>query len=392
MSVHPAVSEASAAPAAPLPEATPEPAAIPAPAATPVRARPFDRRHAALTIIAILAILFALRSAREFVIPLILAVILSYALEPVVAFLGRRLRVPRVLSAPLVILALIGIVIYGASALQNQVGSIVEALPQTAQKVARSVESFTREHGSLLDKLRSSASALGGPEKPGGARVVVQGSSDRLDSVLLAGSMGVATLLGQAAMVLFLVFFLLLSGDIFKRKFIKVCGHTLSEKKISVHMLDQINRSIRLYMAMMVITNVVLALVTWAAFRWIGLENAGTWAVVAGALHVVPYFGPLLVAVLTGLAAVVQFGELGPGLLTAGTSLLIAVLIGFVVQTWMTGRIARMNPVAVFVALLLFSWIWGIWGTLLSIPIAVIAKVVADHIEGLEGLAEFLGE
>ncbi|MCC3263412.1 AI-2E family transporter, partial [Paenibacillus polymyxa] len=85
-------------------------------------------------------------------------------------------------------------------------------------------------------------------------------------------------------------------------------GNTLSQKKISVHMLDQINNSIHMYMAMMLVTNVALGLLSWVAFRWLGLENAATWAVVAGALHIIPYFGPLMTAVGTGIAGLVQFG------------------------------------------------------------------------------------
>jgi len=107
---------------------------------------------------------------------------------------------------------------------------------------------------------------------------------------------------------------------------------------------------------------------------------------------VVPYFGALLIAICLGIAAFMQFGTFGLAAAAAGGSLLIATLIGSVVTTWTTGRMARMNPVAVFVALLLFTWLWGTWGMLLAIPLAVIAKVIADHVEGLEFLAEFLGE
>jgi predicted PurR-regulated permease PerM len=356
--------------------------------------RAFDRRHAPLSIIAILAVIFGLHFARDFVIPLVLSIILSYALDPAVSFLNRRARIPRVVSATMVVMMLVAVVVFGMFALRGQVLSIVDSLPQTAQKVSRSVESFTAGSGSMMDKLRAAANTISTQEKPkpGTERVVVAPPADRLQDMLLAGSMGIAAFFGQGLMVVFLVFFLLLSGDIFKRKFVHVCGRNLSEKKVSVHMLDEIHRSIRMYMMMMVATNVLLGLLSWLAFRWIGLHNAGTWAVVAGALHVIPYFGPLLTALFTGVAAVVQFGELGPALLVAGVSLLLAAVIGFLLQTWMTGRIAKMNPVAVFVILLLFTWAWGLWGTLLSIPIAVIVKVVADHVEGFQGIAEFLGE
>jgi len=198
--------------------------------------------------------------------------------------------------------------------------------------------------------------------------------------------------MAQAVVVLFLTWFLLLGGDMFKRKFIKMSGKTISRKKINVHMLDEINRSIQRYMLLLLVTNASLGICTYLLLRYLGVENAGTWSLVAAALHLVPYFGSLLTSVCLGVAAFMQFGTLPMVGATAGGSLLIATLIGNGMTTWMTGRMARMNAVAVFVSLLLFTWLWGTWGMLLAIPLAVIAKVVADHVEGLEVLAEFLGE
>jgi predicted PurR-regulated permease PerM len=192
--------------------------------------------------------------------------------------------------------------------------------------------------------------------------------------------------------VLFLTFFLLLSGDTYKRKLVRLAGPTLANRKITVRILDDINASVQRYMSMLLATNVLVALLTWLALRWIGLENAGAWAVAAGLLHVIPYFGPALTAAAIGMAAFLQFGSLSMALLPAGASLAVATFVGTFVTTWMTGRIARMNTAAVFVSLLFWAWLWGIWGMLLSIPLTVILKVVAQHVEQLEPVAELLGE
>ena len=126
--------------------------------------------------------------------------------------------------------------------------------------------------------------------------------------------------------------------------------------------------------------------------RWIGLESAGAWALAAGLLHLIPYVGPAATAASIGMAAFMQFDALSPAILVAGTSLTIATVVGTFVTTWMTGRIARMNTAAVFVSLLFWAWLWGLWGMLLSIPITVIIKVVAQHVEQLEPVAELLGD
>jgi predicted PurR-regulated permease PerM len=367
------------------------PAPAPAPALATAPRMQVDVRGMMLVILTVLASLFALRSAKEFIIPLVVSVILAYALDPVVSYLQKR-RVPRFVGAALVMLAIVAALGSCALALQGQAESIVNQLPAITTKITKTLVN-NHDDGSMMDKLQRVATVIEKSSQDTNVRrIVVDRPATRVSDLMLAGSVGLMTFIGQTVMVLFLVFFLLISGDTFRRKFIKLAGHTLSEKKISVHMLDEINKSIQRYMAMLLVTNAALAVTTWIAFRVIGLENAGTWAVVAGALHLVPYFGPVIVAICTGVAAFMQFGTLGPALLTAGASLAVATLIGTLMTSWMTGRIAKMNVVAVFISLLLFTWIWGVWGTLLSIPITMITKVVADHVDVLEPLAEFLGE
>ena len=209
---------------------------------------------------------------------------------------------------------------------------------------------------------------------------------------VLAGSMSLAAFLSQATMVIFLVFFLLLAGDTFKRKLVKLTGPSLTRKKVTVHILDDINTSIQSYMFMLLVTNILLALLMWGALRLIGLENAGAWAAFAGVAHLMPYFGPLVITVATGMAAFLQFETLSMVMLVAGASLVIATLVGMVVATWMTGKIARMNPAAVFVSLLFWGWLWGVWGLLLGVPVVMVLKVVAERVEGMEIVSELLGE
>jgi predicted PurR-regulated permease PerM len=252
-----------------------------------------------------------------------------------------------------------------------------------------------------LEKLQSAAAevekattqAAGGPaaRRPA-TRVTVEPPTFKLGSFLLDSSMGALGAVVQATMVAFLVFFLLLGGDTFKRKLVRLTGPSLSNKKITVHLLDAINGSIQKYMLMMLTTNLLVALLAWIAFGWIGLDNAGAWAAAAGLLHIVPYLGPGITAVATGMAAFMQFESFGMALLVAGASLAIATVVGTFVTTWMTGRIAHMNSAAVFISLLFWGWLWGVWGMLLSIPIIVIVMVVSQHVEQLHPLAELLGD
>jgi len=352
------------------------------------------RGELALTILAVLASLYTLHLASAFVIPVVLAVVVAYMLDPLVTLLCGR-RIPRVLGASLVLLALLAGVVCCAYLLQDQVAGLIDRLPEVATKLSRSVGALLSGDDSMVQKIRRAATVLGGTGQGPpvrGSQIVVERAGDSLNNMLLAGSVGVFAVAAQAAVVLFLAFFMLVSGDMFKRKFIKMAGTTLSQKKISVHMLDEINRQIQRYMVMLLVTNAMVGALTWLLLKWLQVDNAGTWSLAAAALHLVPYFGAVLIAVCIGLAAFMQSGDFALAAMAAGGSLLVATLIGALVTTWMTGRMAKMNAVAVFIVLLLFTWLWGTWGVLLAIPIAVIAKVVADHVEGLDVVAEFLGE
>ena len=159
-----------------------------------------------------------------------------------------------------------------------------------------------------------------------------------------------------------------------------------------MRILSDINQAIQRYMFMLLITNLLVGLLAWTAFRWIGLDNAGAWAVAAGLLHLIPYLGPGLTAVETGTVAFMQFDSFAMALLVSGASLAIATAVGTFVTTWMTGRIAGMNSAAVFIALLFWGWLWGVWGMLLSVPITVVVKVVSERVEPLQPVAELLRE
>ncbi|GAC1413167.1 MAG: hypothetical protein NVSMB6_15150 [Burkholderiaceae bacterium] len=358
-----------------------------------------DARGAALALLATLAFVFALQWAQKFFIPVIFAILISYTLNPLVSWL-ERIRLPRLIAATVVMVTLFSGLFVVGSTVRSEVQSILDELPQTTHKLSGALAKLRNDQPSMIQRIQAAANeiakatnqAAGVRTAPAKPTVAADDPSIRLTELLWAGSLGALGFVGQVTVVMFLVFFLLLSGDKFKRKLVKVTGPSFSSKKITVQILDAMNESIQRYMFMLLVTNILLAFMMWGALRWIGLENAGAWAVASGLLHVIPYFGPLIVMAATGLVAFMQFGSLSSALLVAGSSLAIATVVGTFVTTWMTGRIAKMNAAAVFTALLFWGWLWGIWGLLLGIPIVVVAKVVAEHVDGMQTFAELLSE
>ena len=362
---------------------------------------PVNARGLALAILATVAVVFALQWAEKFFVPLLLGIIMAYTLNPLVVWL-ERMKIPRMVGTSIVMIALLCAGAFTTMSLRGQVQTILEQLPEAANKISatllvmrkgqpntmQKVQAAARE----IDKATSQAGEAHATPKQTASHVVVDRPAFNLGDFLWAGSLGALAFISQATMVLILVFFLLLAGDTFKRKLVRLTGPSLSNKKITVQILDNINVSIQRYMFTLLVANVLLALLTWIAFRWIGLENAGAWAVTAGFLHVIPYFGPVLIAVAAGMAGFLQFESLWMALLVSGSSLAIATFVGMFVITWMTGKLAKMNASAVFIALLFLGWLWGVWGLLLAIPIIGMVKVVSQHVEELQPLAELLGE
>lgn len=361
---------------------------------------PVDARGVALGILATVALIFFLDWAQPFLITLLLGIFFAYTLNPLVEGL-EQIKIPRIVGASLVMLAVLCAIAFGAYALRGQVQRIIGQLPEAASKLSAGLEKMRSGPLSNMKNVQAAANTiekatkdtdLTAQPKQRTTHVVIDQPAFKLSNFLWVGSRGLLAVIGQVTMVLFLIFFFLLGGDMFKRKLVRLAGPTLSKRKITVHILDDINDSIQKYMFMLLVTNILIGLFTWVALHWIGLENAGAWAVAAGLLHVVPYAGPAVTAAILGMAAFMQFGSISEGLLTGGASMLIATFVGTFIATWMTGKFAKMNTAAVFVALLFWAWLWGVWGMLLGIPIIVIVKVVSQHIEQLHPVAELLGE
>jgi predicted PurR-regulated permease PerM len=355
----------------------------------------------ALSILAAIAVVFTLSWAQDIVISLLLGVIFAYTLNPVVVWL-ERIKIPRVVGAGVVVVAVVCGLVFGAYSLRGQAQAILTQLPEAVSKL--SAELVTMKKGQIenMKNIQAAASDMVNATNPTGdnstshkkpaRNVVVDAPTFKLGNFLWVGSMGILGFIGQASMVVFLVFFLLLAADTFKRKLVRVTGPSLSRRKITVHILDDINHSIQRYMLILLLTNVLVALLSWLAFRWIGLENAGAWAVAAGLLHMIPYVGPGITAGAAGMAAFMQFDSLSMVLLVSGASLLIATVVGTFLTTWMIGRIGKINAAAVFISLLFWAWLWGGWGMLLSMPIIVIVKVVSQHVERMQLVGELIGE
>jgi predicted PurR-regulated permease PerM len=354
---------------------------------------------APLILLAVFGAIFFLNWAEPVLIPLVLGLIVSYALAPLVDRL-ERFSIPRGISAAVLLVAIVGGVGASAVALQDEAVRLIDTLPEAVQKFQESVRKEMRDSGRTIEKMQKAADELartaGGveadPAPPGVTRVQIEKPRLNIRDYLITNATAAATSIGVGLIVLFLAYFLLASGDAFRRKWVALSGPQLSRRRITVQVMDEIRYQILRYLAVQALTSVLVGVTSGLAFWAIGLENAAVWGVVAGVLNLVPYLGAVLTTAGTALVAFLQFGTPGMALAVASISLVINTLEGYLLMPWLAGRASRMNNVVVFSSLLFWGWLWGGWGLLLGLPIMMVFKAICDHVEDLKPVGEFMGE
>jgi predicted PurR-regulated permease PerM len=362
---------------------------------------PVTVRSGSLLILAILASVFMMHWAQAVLVPLLLGLTFSYAIAPLVNRL-ERLRVPRAFGAGLVLLALLGIIGGTATTLQDDAVAFVESLPEAAQKIRQTARANRNKPETTIEKVQKAATELekaatesstaAAPELARGVtRVQIERPRFSIHEYLLTQTPTMLGAVGQATIVVFLTFFLLVSGDSFRRKLVKLAGPTFARKKITVQALDEITDQVQRYLRVQVLISVIVGAATGLAYWAIGVDHAAVWGVLAMVLNFIPYIGSIVLTGASGMAGFVQFGSVDMGLLVGATSIALHTLSGNLLTPWLTSRTSQINPVVVFVGVLAFGWLWGVWGLLLGTPVLLMAKAVCDRVDDFKPLGELLG-
>ncbi len=362
---------------------------------------PVDVRSASMAVTALLLGVYALHWAAAFVIPLLLGLLLSYALSPAVDVM-ERWRVPRWIGAAVVVLSAVGGLSWTAYALADDAAELLESLPEAAQKLRQTVMQRDMAREGALDKVQKAATQLEQAADDTGAATAGRGASVtrvqivrpkfNVQDYLWTSTRGIVGAAWQALVVCLLTYFLVASGSTFRRKMVHIAGPTFSQKKITVQALDEINEQIQRYLLVQVLLSAIVGVATAIAYFWLGLEHAAVWGIAAAVLNLVPYVGSLVITLGSALVALLQFGTLEMALLVAAISVAIHIVSGYVLTPWLTSRTSRLSPVAVFVGVLAWGWLWGIWGLLLGVPILMIVKAVCDRVDSLKPVGELLGQ
>lgn len=359
---------------------------------------PVDVRSAALAVIAVICCIAMLHWAKDVFIPVLLGVVFSYALSPVVDSMV-RLGLRRALSAVVLMTAVFGSVGVAAWSLNDDAAALIDSLPEAAQKMRRSLASWHPKGQGTLEKMQKVASQLQrvaaenvpvSPASKGVTHVQVEQPMFAIGDYLWAGTLGLVKIGGQAVAVCLITFFLLLSGKSFRRKLVKITGPTFREKRITVKVLETITDQIKRYLLVQLATSTFSGVAVGLSFIAMGVQHAAVWAVVAWALNFIPYLGAITFIASATLVSLWQFGTPDMALTVSAVSLAIFTVEGSLLTPWLSSRASRMSPVVIFVGVLAWGWLWGVWGLFLGVPALMIIKSVCDHVDGLQPIGELM--
>jgi len=345
----------------------------------------------AAQVIALILALAACRYARGVLAPLLIAVLIAMALAPLVKALSRA--IPRWIASALVVVAIFSAFGITAWILSDEVAAFSRRLPSIVREVRAAIQSASPRQ-SLIPQLQQAVTELEkstSAKPPDATPVTIVETVDVQRQVMNYARSGFGYF-SQGILLLFLVYFLLASGDMFKQKFVKLSGDRLSQRKVTLQMIDEMIDQIGRFVFYQFWSGLLVGLLTWAVFAWLGVRYAGLWGVAAGVLNCIPYFGPTIIMAASAVAAAMQFKSIEMVGLVALASLAITSLEGFLLAPIALGKAARVNAVAVFVAVMFWGWMWGSIGLILAVPLLMIVKTIADHVESLSSVSELLGE
>jgi predicted PurR-regulated permease PerM len=369
-------------------------------AAEPPPGRRASTLRPAFLVLAAVAAAFFVREAQEVFIPIVLAGLLAVAFEPVVKRLERS-RVRRGLGAALALGALLVAGVGVLVSLNDEAVAALEELPAAANRLREVIRSVREQPAGTIEKVRDAAAgieaaataALVDPEADDGVvRVRIEEPPFRLAGLLVWGSLGLAAIAAQGVMIVLLAYFLLVDADRLRLRLVRAAGPAFSRRRITAKVLADIGDQLQRFLRALALSSSVVAVATWAALAALGVERAAFWGVAAGVLNTVPYFGAMLAS--AGIAAVTwtQSGSVSLALLAGGVALVITFLESSLLTPRLMGRAAGMSQAAIFVGLLLWSWLWGFWGVLLATPMMMALKATAEHVEGWTAVAELLSD
>jgi predicted PurR-regulated permease PerM len=332
----------------------------------------------------VLALFYALTLASAIVLPLLLAILLTLILSPAVRALT-RLRLPEPVGAAVVVAGLVAGLAFSVYLLAGPATDWIERAPNTLGQVERKVRGIKKSVKDISQAAKK-VDEITNVEAEGPAAAPPPAPRASLLSRILTGTQSVMV---SAVSTAVLLYFLLASGDMFLRKLVRVMP-TLTDKKRAVEVARAIQSDMGRYLLTISCINAALGVVTGLAMYLLDMPNPILWGALAAVLNFVPYLGAAVTLAILTIVAFLTFDAPGQIAVVPFVFLVLTTLEGQLLTPLLTGRRLTLNPVVIFLSMLVWTWLWGAIGALLAVPILMTFKILCDHIEALAPVGEFL--
>lgn len=341
-------------------------------------------------------ILCAFYFAREVLIPIALAALCSFLLEPLVRQL-QRFGMRRALAICAVLVA--AIVVVGAvfGVVVAQIADLVATIPTYASNLHARFDPFIQwiSHG-MARFSDTAAGFAAGASEPATTHVTevaapapARETSTPATIVLTQGVLLAQPLL-TAGIVIVLVAFLLAQQQDLRDRVIRLLGS--ANTHITTEALDEASSRVSRYLLLCTCTNIAFAIIVGVGLFIIGVPNAALWGALSGALRYIPYFGAWIAPIFPFTLALCIFEDWGRPLTVVGMYLIVDLVISNVLEPWLYGSGTGLSPLAVLFAAIFWTWMWGAVGLLLSVPLTVCMLVLGKYVPHARYLHILLGD
>jgi predicted PurR-regulated permease PerM len=337
----------------------------------------------AVTGIFLMLLIAGLSYARAFLMPVVLAVLLTLVFSPVRRQI-ERLGIPSGFAALLIVGALFAGISGGTIALAVPASSWIDRAPVIGWQLRTRLGELRGITDGVQEAARQIEEVTGGGDDPEVQRVKVEN-----DAGAMAVAMSIPAVLAQAGFTLVLLFFLLASGDMFYEKIVHVLP-SFTDKRRAMRIAFDIERKLSRYLFTITVINAGLGTAVGLMLWAFGMPNPALFGVLAFLLNFIPYIGALLGIAVALVVGILSLETLGQAFAVAGVYFLLTSLEGQFITPYFVGRRLRLNTVVVFVSVTLFAWLWSVVGMLVATPLLVTIRTFAEHIPALHGFGHFL--
>ena len=344
----------------------------------------FDLRSVALTGLFILALFYTMYFLRPVLLPMVLALLLSYLFRPMVRALG-RIGVNAHLSAAVLLIGVVAALGFGISYLATPAAGWLEKAPYGLQQLQQKLLPLKKPMEQVA-QASGEIEKLASPAAPAEPNRVVEVRQNRMSDTLYGRT---PEFLISTVLLLILLYFLLAYDDVFLGKVIKLMP-TLQDKRRAVSILHEIEAHVSKYLLTITLINIALGAVVGTVVGLLGLQNPLMWGVMVALLNFVPYLGALTGIICMTIGAVLSYDSLGYAMIFPAVYFILTTIEGSFITPYVMGRSLTLNPVIILLSLTFWGWMWGIAGIILAVPILAAFKIFCAHVEEMEPIAEFL--